>query len=129
MKILMVEDNQGDAVLFNEALESVGKEFEFSNVIDGEEAVALLKGLVDPPDLILLDLNLPKMSGIEVLEAIRSDDRLEAIPVVVFSSSQDPGDIERAYNHRCNAYIMKPSSFNEYSKIANAILRFWGQRG
>ena len=128
--ILLVEDNPGDIRLIEENL----KEFKVGNnlhvVKDGEEAMAFLckKGKyrdAPRPDLVLLDLNLPKKDGREVLEEIRADKDLSTIPVVILTSSKAEEDIAKAYKLHANCYITKPVGLAQFVRIVRAIENFW----
>ena len=128
--ILLVEDNPGDVRLTVEALHE-GKIANSMHVVeDGEAALAYLRNEGEfrnaPfPDLILLDLNLPKMDGRDVLAVIKSDERLKQIPVVVLTTSQAEEDILRAYKLAANCYITKPVDFSQFIKVVISIEEFW----
>ncbi|NYB53115.1 MAG: response regulator [Methanobacteriaceae archaeon] len=130
IEVLLVEDNPGDVRLIQE----VFKEAEIHNTlhvaIDGEEAMDLLhmKGenpLNRLPDLILLDLNLPKRDGRTVLKEIKKDDRLKCIPVVILTSSVREEDLIEAYKNNANCYIKKPVDLNQLIKVVENIGDFW----
>jgi chemotaxis family two-component system response regulator Rcp1 len=130
IEILLVEDNPGDVDLTREALES-GKIKNMLHVaVNGEEAMAFLrhKGKhtdAPRPDLVLLDLNLPRMDGREVLNEIKSDDDLKRIPVVVLTSSKAEEDILKVYNLHANCYITKPIDLLQFLKVVHVIEDFW----
>ncbi|HEV8198008.1 MAG TPA: response regulator [Gemmatimonadales bacterium] len=130
IEILLVEDNAGDVRLTREALRDAKVRNHLSVAVDGAEALAMLRQ-EEPhsralrPDLILLDLNLPKMSGREVLEAIKSDDRLKQIPVVILTTSAAEQDILESYRLRANAYVTKPVDLEQFLKAVRAIEEFW----
>jgi chemotaxis family two-component system response regulator Rcp1 len=128
--ILLVEDNPGDEDLVREALEK-GKLYNRLHVVDdGEKAMALLhqkapyEGILKP-ELILLDLNLPRKSGFEVLSEIKADPELMRIPVVVLTSSQAEEDILKSYNLHANCYITKPLDLNQFLYVVRSIETFW----
>jgi CheY-like chemotaxis protein len=130
IEILLVEDNPGDVRLTKEAL----KEGRFANLInvavDGFEAMAFLRregkyANASRPDLILLDLNLPKKNGREVLAEIKADSNLKSIPVVVLTSSQAEKDIVATYNLHANCYITKPVDFEQFICVVRSIEDFW----
>jgi CheY-like chemotaxis protein len=128
--ILYVEDNPGDVRLVKEAFGDSRIENDFRVAQDGEEAVDYLwqNGKfadADRPDLILLDLNLPKKNGRELLEAIKQHEKLKAIPVVILSSSGAEKDILASYDHHANCYIQKPLNYDEYIEAVNRIEEFW----
>jgi CheY-like chemotaxis protein len=125
MKILLVEDLTSDAVLLREALRDVGLESDLVLANDGQEALDVLNSGTPLPGLVLLDLNLPRLSGQQVLEDIRANPRLRELPVVVLSTSAAPADIAFAYGHRANAYVRKPNGFEALSGVACAIRDFW----
>jgi chemotaxis family two-component system response regulator Rcp1 len=130
IEILLVEDNPGDVDLTREALEG-GKIKNLLHVaVNGEEAMAFLrhKGKytnAPRPDLVLLDLNLPRMDGREVLNQMKSDDGLKRIPVVVLTSSKDEEDILKVYNLHANCYITKPIDLLQFLKVVRVIEDFW----
>jgi len=130
IEILLVEDSPGDANLALEALETSKVRNTVSVVGDGEEAMAFLRGTgkhagASRPDLILLDLNLPKKDGREVLEEIKTDDDLKRIPVVILTTSQAEEDILRSYNLHANCYITKPLDLHQFIRVVKAIEDFW----
>ncbi len=128
--ILLVEDNPGDIDLTKEALEDAKVANRLHVVEDGEQALDFIfrRGqYVDAPrpDLVLLDLNLPKRDGREVLQEIRANAGVTDIPVVILTSSQADEDIVRAYRLHANCYISKPVNFVQFLKIIHAIEDFW----
>jgi CheY-like chemotaxis protein len=130
IEILLIEDNPGDADLAREALET-GKISNNLNVVgDGEEAMAYLRcqgkyAKATRPDLVLLDLNLPKKDGREVLAEIKADDDLKRIPVVILTTSAAEADIVKTYNLHANCYITKPIDLNQFIKVVQATEEFW----
>ena len=128
--ILLVEDNAGDARLAQEALRDGQFRNAFHHVWDGEEAMAFLRrtgkyAAVPRPDLILLDLNLPRMNGSEVLAEIKRNDSLKSIPVVILTTSSAERDILRSYNLHANCYVTKPVTMVEFIRAVTAIQSFW----
>lgn len=129
-EILLVEDSPTDALLAKEALEYSKVNNLLHHVTDGVEALAFLRkegkyrGLARP-DLILLDLNLPKKDGRAVLAEIKADEKLRLIPVVVLTTSEDQGDVVDAYEHHANCYIVKPVDFEQFAQVVQAIDGFW----
>jgi len=128
--ILLVEDNPGDARLVREALKSAGIDSLLTVARDGEEALDLLRGARPAveavrPDLILLDLNLPRKDGRELLAEIKQDPSLQRIPVVVLTSSAAAQDIRTAYELQANSYIVKQVSLEEFTKASAATHHFW----
>jgi chemotaxis family two-component system response regulator Rcp1 len=130
IEILLVEDNPGDVRLIQEALRD-GKVWNNPHVVsDGEAALDFVyrRGpYADKPrpDLVLLDLNLPKKDGREVLAQIKSDPDLRRIPVVVLTTSKEEEDVLRAYNLAANCYVAKPVEFDEFMKVIRMIEDFW----
>lgn len=128
IKILLIEDNLGDVELTKLALEESTLSIELSVVGDGAAALEFLhqQGGIKPlPDLILLDLNLPKQSGHEVLAAIKADRLLRRIPVLVLTTSQAQEDILMAYDRYASGYITKPPSFERFVQVVRSIEDFW----
>jgi len=130
IEILLVEDNPGDVRLTEEALKE-GKVVNRVNVVqDGVEALAYLRkegeyASAETPDLILLDLNLPKKDGREVLAEVKEDPDLRMIPVVVLTTSRDEQDILKSYDLHANCYITKPVDFEQFIGVVRAIEDFW----
>lgn len=130
IEVLLVEDNPGDAQLTQIALEDSKMAVNLSIVEDGVEAMDFLKkqkkySEAPHPDLVLLDLNLPKKDGRQVLFEMKADEALKRIPVVVLTTSQAEEDILKAYNLCANCYITKPVDFDRFVKIVQAIENFW----
>lgn len=130
IEILLVEDNPGDVDLTREALEGGKIKNTLHVVSNGEEAMAFLrhKGKhthAPRPDLVLLDLNLPRMDGREVLAQIKSEEDLKSIPVVVLTSSKAEEDILKAYNLHANCYITKPMDLLQFLNVVHVIEDFW----
>lgn len=130
IEILLVEDNPADVRLTMEALKEEKLQNNLSVVNDGVEALAFLRreGVFREavrPDLILLDLNLPKKDGREVLEEIKNDKNLKSIPVVVLTVSNAEGDVQKSYNLHANCFITKPIDLNQFSKVVKSIQEFW----
>jgi two-component system, chemotaxis family, response regulator Rcp1 len=130
IEILMVEDSPSDALITREALEYAKMLNHLHVVEDGVRAVAFLRregpyAQAPRPDLILLDLNLPKKDGREVLAEVKADDQLKTIPVVVLTTSRAEEDILRAYGLHANCYITKPVDFVRFAEVVRAIEHFW----
>ncbi len=128
--ILLVEDNPGDVRLAREALKESKVRNRIYVVGDGVEAMAFLRRKdkyadVPAPDLILLDLNLPRKSGREVLAEVKADENLKHIPVVVLTVSRAEEDVMRCYNNFANCYITKPLDFNQFMNVTRSIEDFW----
>jgi CheY-like chemotaxis protein len=125
MHMLFVDDNPGDRDLAREALEESGK-VQFYTANDGVEAMEFLHLANMPrPDVILLDLNMPRKGGLETLREVKADDALKTIPVIIFSSSTAAADLRQAYQANANAYIVKPSLLDEYLNVMQHIEYFW----
>ena len=130
VEILLVEDNPGDVRLTREALRD-GKVHNRLHVVqDGVEAMAFLRreppyGEVPRPDVILLDLNLPRKNGREVLAEVKSDPDLMRIPVVVLTTSDDERDVLHAYEYHANCYITKPVDLEQFLGVVRSIEDFW----
>ena len=130
VEILLVEDNPADVRLIREALKESKILNNLSVVEDGVEAMDFLrkKGKYASsvrPDLILLDLNLPRKNGREVLAEVKSDEKLKRIPVVIMTVSDDEKDILISYNSHANCYIKKPLDFDQFNQVVQAIENFW----
>lgn len=130
VRILIVEDNRGDALLVREALKESNLSFELTHISDGEKAFDYLRRRGEHlnagrPNLVLLDLNLPKRDGWEVLDEIRGSPDLKGTPVVILSSSGNPEDRERAARTPNSLYIRKPSTLDEFLAIGKQIESFW----
>jgi CheY-like chemotaxis protein len=131
IEVLLVEDNLGDVELTSLALEESKLRINLNVVEDGVAALEFLRhqqrkyANAPCPDLILLDLNLPKKSGHEVLAEIKTDEVLKRIPVVVLTTSQAEEDILRAYNFYASGYIAKPAGFEQFVKVVRSIEDFW----
>jgi len=127
---LLVEDNPGDVRLTQEALKSHKVKNNLHVVTDGEEAMLFLRRQgkykdAPRPDVILLDLNLPKKDGREVLAEIKSDPLLKTIPVVVITSSEAEQDVIRSYDLNANCYVTKPVNFDQFVKVVQSVSEFW----
>ena len=130
IEILLVEDNPGDARLTLEGFKDAKVKNNITVAENGVEALAILHCDGDYesaplPDLILLDLNMPKKDGREVLAEIKADDRLRHIPVLVFTTSDADRDIVDAYNLQANAFITKPIDFDEFTNVVRSMEEFW----
>lgn len=125
--IVLIEDQPYDAELTLRALRGLGIEEQVMHVRDGAQALTYLLDDPDtpPPKLILLDLKLPKVSGIEVLEALKTNERTKCIPVIALSSSQEHQDVERCYALGVNSYVVKPVDFTDFTDTVQQIGRYW----
>jgi two-component system, chemotaxis family, response regulator Rcp1 len=130
IEILLVEDNPGDVRMAIEALKDCRVRNNLSVVEDGVEAVAYLRGRGQyagrpRPDLVLLDLNLPRKDGHQVLAEIKTDGDLRQIPVVVLTTSENERDVNKAYDLNANCYITKPSGLEQFVAVMKSIQYFW----
>ena len=128
--LLVVEDSPGDVRLTQEAFRGVNKSVRFHVASDGVEAMAFLRHEgphIDAPrpDLILLDLNLPKMDGREVLARIKGDESLKTIPTVILTTSEAEADIVKSYQLQANCYLVKPVQFDAFESLVKSINDFW----
>ena len=129
-RVLLVEDNEADVRLTREALREAGETVRLSSVGDGERALAYLRreqGFAEAPrpDLVLLDLNLPRKNGLEVLDEMRADEALACIPVIVLTSSAARSDVEAAYSRGANAFVVKPQELDDFMDLIGTIRGFW----
>jgi DNA-binding response OmpR family regulator len=130
IEILMIEDNSDDADLMADALQQQHERAHVQVVEDGDAALAYLRrsgafSSAPRPDLILLDLNLPKKSGHELLAEIKSDPSLKRIPVIILTTSSSELDVMSSYNLGANCYITKPLDLDRFTSIVGAIDKFW----
>jgi CheY-like chemotaxis protein len=132
-KILVVEDNSSDEALLMRALKRAGITNPVVCVKDGLEAVQYLFGsgkyeyrdVAEPPAVVLIDLNLPRLDGLEVLRRMRADYRTKLIPVTIFTSSVDEQDLINGYSLGANSYVRKPTDFTKFSKIVESLVNYW----
>jgi two-component system, chemotaxis family, response regulator Rcp1 len=128
--VLLVEDNPGDVRLMQEAFRDINRSIHLRIAADGMEAMAYLRhegvhAHAPRPDLVVLDLNLPKMDGREVLAQIKGDDSLKAIPTVILTGSTAEADILKSYQLQANCYLCKPTPSEEFTSLMNSINNFW----
>lgn len=131
-RILLVEDSEHDVTLTLEALGEAKLGDDVVVVRDGQEALDYLfrtgtyaAETPELPDVVLLDLKLPRVNGLEVLAKVKADPRLKHIPVVMLTSSEEDSDLERSYGLGVNAYVVKPTSFTDFSATVKKLGRFW----
>jgi CheY-like chemotaxis protein len=130
LRILLIEDNPADAQMLRTALERAGMPVEITHLDDGVEAVeylAQVPGLSQSCDVVLLDLNLPRLSGFEVLEHVRSRHELKKLPVVIMSGSTNADEIDRCYEAGANSYISKPIHLDEILATAAGFVAYWSK--
>ncbi len=130
VEILLVEDSPSDALLTREALVLAKITHRVHHVVDGVEALAFLRkqdgyASLPTPDLILLDLNLPRKDGHEVLLEVKGDELLSSIPIVVLTTSEQDADIFKAYQSQANCYVVKPVDFSKFVDVIRSIEKFW----
>ena len=130
ISVLLVEDDPGDVLMTREAFEDYKVHNQLHVVNDGEQAMAFLRqegeyADLPRPDLVLLDLNLPRMDGRQVLDAIKSDPELSSIPVVVLTTSEAEDDVLRSYSLHANAYVTKPVDFERFIDVVRQIDDFF----
>jgi two-component system response regulator len=129
-RVLLVEDNPGDIRLTQEALKESTIDIALDVVSDGEQALDFLMrrnkfSEATRPHIILLDLNLPKKNGIEVLKEVKQHESLKKIPVIVLTTSDADHDISKAYSYNANCYILKPVDFDDFAKVIRLIEVYW----
>jgi CheY-like chemotaxis protein len=132
LEILLVEDDQAHAELIIRCLENHSIDNHIHHLSDGEAALDYLLPKQDGgghhrPHVILLDLRLPRVDGLEVLRQIRSTDSLDGIPVIVLSTSRDEADVKKAYSHHVNSYLVKPLDFATFTKLLDDVGYYWLQ--
>jgi len=130
LEVLLIEDNPGDVRLLEEAFRELGADIHMQVAKDGAEGLQMIfqasqRKTDRHPDIILLDLNLPKIDGKDVLARLKGDDRLVDIPVIVFSSSMAALDVDQAYRLQANCYVAKPADFDRYVTFMTALKEFW----
>ncbi|HEX9454799.1 MAG TPA: response regulator [Candidatus Binatia bacterium] len=129
-EVLLVEDNDNDVELMKIGFKRAKFAVNLNHVANGEECMAYLRkednyAAAPTPDLVLLDLNMPRMDGREVLEEIARDERLKHLPIVILTTSDAPEDVLISYKLRCNSYIVKPVDFEQFSKVIHGIAEYW----
>ena len=130
LHVLLIEDSPGDVRLTQEAFRDANQSIQLHPVSDGVEAMAFLRRAGEHvhaprPDMILLDLNLPKMDGREVLAQIKTDDSLKMIPTVILTSSDAEADIVKCYRLQANCYLSKPAQLDAFESLVRSINDFW----
>ena len=130
IEVLLVDDSPADLDLTREGLSRSRQQFQVSAVADGAEAICFLRrqgkyAQAPEPDLILLDLNLPRKDGREVLSELKNDPQFTRIPVVIFTTSQSSSDVNHTYAHGANCYIHKPGNFPDYAAVVQSMADFW----
>ena len=124
-KILLIEDNPADQIIFKEALKHGCNHAELDVAGDGDEAFDHLSDIDSLPNVIVLDLNIPKKDGHEILTEIKSNEQLKHIPVIIFTSSHDRHDVCSCYDLNANCFLTKPNHYSEYIQLVKLICDFW----
>lgn len=124
-EVLLAEDDEDDVAMFVEAVRTGPVKVELRVARDGLEAIRLSKDQASSLDLVILDLNLPKATGFDVLYDIRRDSRLDLIPVIIFTNSQTPADALRAYRGGASCFVTKPLGLDGFTETVHCIERFW----
>ncbi|MCW4467867.1 response regulator [Flavobacterium sp. MFBS3-15] len=123
LHIMLADDDEDDRLFFREAFEEVKINYQYSAFNDGEQLMDYLNAPENPlPDIIFLDLNMPRKSGLECLKEIRNDERLKKISVAIYSTSSSEQDIEDTFTNGANVYIKKPNDFNMLKKILSDVV-------
>jgi CheY-like chemotaxis protein len=125
LNILFVEDDRIEVMKFNRVLKTFGANHRLIEATNGEEALTILKGNEIIPDIILLDLNMPKLNGIDFLKILKSDEHLKKIPTIIFTTSNNDKDIIECYKVGIAGYILKPLKYEDYQIIVGKVLDYW----
>jgi CheY-like chemotaxis protein len=128
--ILLVEDSEADVELTQISIQQTGRDIDLHVVRDGEQCMGFLLKLgqfhdAPTPQLVLLDLHMPRMNGLEVLASINSRRELRSVPVVVLTTSNSRSDVNEAYARHCSGYVIKPMGFSDFSKAIESLLAYW----
>lgn len=128
--VLLIEDNPGDRKLTQEAFKELEFNYELNMAVDGEKGVEAINQIspgnkVEPPNFVLLDLNMPKRNGFEVLAAIRGNKNLQDLPVIIMTTSASQEDVERAYQEGANCFVSKPVDYNKFVHCLKMIEQLW----
>lgn len=129
-QILLVEDNEGDILMTSESIQEYDPACRIEVARNGQDAIEILQSYIDDPllkkpDIILLDINLPRKNGHEVVAFIKNQPWLTTIPVIILTTSSAPQDIQRAYQAHANSYLTKPTEAEEFNKMVMALVEFW----
>jgi CheY-like chemotaxis protein len=128
--VLLVEDNEPDIELTKLSIEQTGRSIDLHVVNDGEQCMEFLRKVASfqsapTPHLVLLDLHMPRMNGLEVLQAISLDQRLRSLPVIVLTTSNNHRDVVAAYDRGCSGYVVKPLGYSQFASAIDSILAYW----
>jgi CheY-like chemotaxis protein len=125
LRICLIDDDPDHVLIITRAIRELGEDASVHAASDGDEALAWLRAADPLPDLILLDINMPGLSGFDVLETVKADDRLKTVPVVMLTSSDASSDVARAYELGASGYISKPSYFHDLRAVLGNTLLYW----
>jgi CheY-like chemotaxis protein len=125
LRICLIDDDPDHVLIITRAIRELGDESTVHAASDGDEAMEWLRAADPLPDLVLLDINMPGLSGFDVLEAVKADERLKAVPVVMLTSSDASADVARAYELGASGYISKPSYFHDLRAVLGNTLLYW----
>ncbi len=125
LKILFIEDDAIEQMKFNRVLETINSNHHIIGAKHGEEALAILSNQKDFPDIIILDLNMPKMDGIEFLSILKSDENLKYIPIIILTTSNNGKDILECYKIGISGYVLKPLKYEDYVDRIHNLLNYW----
>jgi CheY-like chemotaxis protein len=125
LNILFVEDDAIEVMMFNRVLQKIGINHRLIEANNGENALAILKAKEIIPDIILLDLNMPKLNGIDFLKIIKNDEQLNHIPTIIFTTSNNHKDITECYKIGISGYIIKPLKYEDYLVLVTKTLDYW----
>ena len=126
-KVVMIDDNPVDCLLMGEALNRYSDLVEFITIIDSNSYGTFIAESLDSIDLLILDMNMPGKSGLEVLTQVRKTKTMRRLPIIIFSGSNIKEEVLMAYEKGANAYIHKPLEHNEFESVANGIVQFWAK--
>ncbi|WXR62146.1 response regulator [Peptostreptococcaceae bacterium AGR-M142] len=124
-KIMLIEDDYVDALTIKRAFRDIKVENELTIAEDGEKALEMLNDMEEYPQVIILDLNMPKLSGVEFLKIIKKDEKLSIIPVVIMTTSKEDEDKLNCYKNGISGYIEKPIDYNEFLEILKIVYDYW----
>jgi CheY-like chemotaxis protein len=127
LKILLIEDDAIEVMKFIKVVETLGEDHQIVEAKNGEEAIDILNSGKQLPDIIVLDLNMPKVNGIEFLASLKKDDLLKYIPTIVLTTSNNPKDILECYKIGIAGYILKPLKYEDYVSRINKVLAYWSE--
>ncbi|WP_027395020.1 response regulator [Aquimarina latercula] len=127
LKILLIEDDEIERMKFTRVLQKNNYDCKLQEATNGEEAVEILNDDTRTPDLVLLDLNMPKMNGIEFLKSLKSNQKLKYIPVIILSTSNNHQDLKRCYEEGIAGYLVKPLKYEDYVEKIKSLIEYWGK--